>query len=143
MPFSFSFPVYAILFSNILFSSTACLLNFSVAIFNATFQSWVSVFVLVSQFAQLYHVVCWSIISVLRYFYIIKSAWLFNKFPDQKKLTVSTKNIFFSSAFFWDFSLWLDRLSSGGPPTLGAALLCSSWAGTDMWLYPELITLCL
>ena len=29
------------------------------------------------------------------------------------------------------------------PPTLGAALLCSSWAGTDLWLYPELITLCI
>ena len=24
------------------------------------------------------------------------------------------------------------------PPTLGVALLCSSWAGTDLWLYPEL-----
>ena len=23
------------------------------------------------------------------------------------------------------------------PPTLGAALLCSSWAGSDMWLYPD------
>ena len=23
------------------------------------------------------------------------------------------------------------------PPTLGAALLCSSWAGSDMWLDPE------
>ena len=29
------------------------------------------------------------------------------------------------------------------PPKLGAALLCSSWAGTDLWLYPELITLCI
>ena len=30
------------------------------------------------------------------------------------------------------------------PPTLGAALLCSSWAGTDdMMLYPELIPLCI
>ena len=27
------------------------------------------------------------------------------------------------------------------PPTLGAAMLCSSWASTDMWLYPELITI--
>ena len=27
------------------------------------------------------------------------------------------------------------------PPTLGAALLCSSGAGTDLWLYPEVITL--
>ena len=26
------------------------------------------------------------------------------------------------------------------PPTLGAALLRNSWAGTDLWLYPELIT---
>ena len=25
------------------------------------------------------------------------------------------------------------------PTTLGVALLCSSWAGSDMWLYPELI----
>ena len=29
------------------------------------------------------------------------------------------------------------------PPTLRAALLCSSWEGTDMWLYLELITLCI
>ena len=27
------------------------------------------------------------------------------------------------------------------PPTLGAALLCNSGAGSDKWLYPELITL--
>ena len=26
------------------------------------------------------------------------------------------------------------------PPTLGVALLCNSRAGSDMWLYPELIT---
>ena len=29
------------------------------------------------------------------------------------------------------------------PPIVGTALLCSSWAGTDLWLYPELITLCI
>ena len=29
------------------------------------------------------------------------------------------------------------------PPTLGAALLSSSWAGYYMWLDPELITLCI
>ena len=27
------------------------------------------------------------------------------------------------------------------PPTSGAALLCSTWAGSDIWLYPELINL--
>ena len=27
------------------------------------------------------------------------------------------------------------------PQTLGAALLCSSWSGTDLWPYPELITI--
>ena len=29
------------------------------------------------------------------------------------------------------------------PPTLGAAPLCIFWAGTDLWLYPELIKLCI
>ena len=29
------------------------------------------------------------------------------------------------------------------PPTLGVALLCSCRAGSDMWLYPELITFAL
>ena len=46
-------------------------------------------------------------------------------------------NTFFS-AFLRDFSLcgwtnWAVVL----PPTLGVALLCSSWAGSDMWLDSE------
>ena len=39
----------------------------------------------------------------------------------------------FFSASLWDFSLWFDRLS--GDVASNTALLCSSWVGSDMWLY--------
>ena len=88
------FLVYALLFSNILFTCTACLSTLMVAIFDDSFSTWMIVFVLASQSSQLYHVVCWSVVSILRYLYIIESAWLFNKFPDQKKLMVCIAGIF-------------------------------------------------
>ena len=86
--FFLAFLVYAVLFSNIAFSCSACLLNLSVALFDDSFRTWMAVFILLSQFSQMYHAVCWSIISILRYLYIVKNEWLFDKFPEQKKLKV-------------------------------------------------------
>ena len=60
---------------------------------------------------------------------------LYEHFNDHLIITCNCFLIF--SAFLRDFSLWLDQLSGDGAPTLGAALLYSSWAGTDLWLYPE------
>ena len=52
---------------------------------------------------------------------------------------VNQKTLFMENFFF--FCLSLGFLPVVGPLTLGAALLCSSWAGYDMWLYPKLITI--
>ena len=46
---------------------------------------------------------------------------------------------FLLSACLWNFFLCRDRLSSDVPPTLGAALLCSSRVGSDPGLYPDLV----
>ena len=46
------------------------------------------------------------------------------------------RSCFLLSAFLRNFFLCRDWLSGNVPPTLGAALLCSSRAGSDLGLYP-------
>ena len=73
-----------------------------------------------------------------------KQVWsvLFNRQSNEMDRVVV---FFFLTAFLLDFSLLSDQLSGGVASDIwrGPAM-CSSWAGSDMWLDPEfLITLCI
>ena len=50
---------------------------------------WFSIVTPVNFMCQLFHVVSWSVVSVQRYFYIVKGNWLHQKFTETQKLMVS------------------------------------------------------
>ena len=49
---------------------------------------WFSIVTPVNFMCQLFHVVSWSVVSVQRYFYIVKGDWLYQRFPETHKLMV-------------------------------------------------------
>ena len=84
-----TFSVYAVLFCNVCFSFTTTCINSLSAIILPTFKLWCSVSAPLNFFSQLFHLVSWTVVSVLRYLYIVKADWLHQRFPDPSKLKVS------------------------------------------------------
>ncbi len=80
-------PVYALLFSNLIFPLVATILNFVILIF-ATFDQWMRGSMITNYLSTHFHLVSWSIISVLRFLYLEHQSWLDSKFPDVKKLQI-------------------------------------------------------
>jgi len=81
--------VYAVLFCNAVFSLATSLFNASSAFVVASFKNWCVLTILIGLLSQLFHVISWGVVSVLRYLYIIKAGWLHQKFPDPCKLKVT------------------------------------------------------
>jgi hypothetical protein len=80
-------PVYALLFSNLIFPLVATILNFVILIF-ATFDQWMRGSMITNYLSTHFHLVSWSIISILRFLYLEHQSWLDSKFPDVKKLQI-------------------------------------------------------
>ena len=62
-------------------------------------------------FSQLFHVVAWSNVSILRYLYIVKTDWLHQTFPDPAKLKVWGINYHLIIIIIF----YYDKLRSIGP----------------------------
>ena len=80
--------VYAVLYCDVCFSFAATLLNAALALAPKSMKCWFSIVTPVNFMCQLFHVVSWSVVSVQRYFYIVKGDWLYQKFPETHKLMV-------------------------------------------------------
>jgi hypothetical protein len=80
-------PIYALLFSNLIFPLVATIINFVILTFT-TFDQWMRGSVITNYLATLFHLVSWSLISVLRFLYLEHPTWLDNKCPDVKKLRI-------------------------------------------------------
>jgi hypothetical protein len=78
-------PLFALLFSNLIFPNVATFLNFLVLAF-FPFKNWVRMSMFSNFLSLLFHTTSWSIISVLRYIHIEHQDWLNDKWPDITKL---------------------------------------------------------
>ena len=84
--------VYAVLFCNAAFSLATTLFNALSSFAPFSFNSWCFLSFLVNMLSQLFHLVSWSVVSILRYVYILKKDWLNQKFPDPSMLKVILVN---------------------------------------------------
>jgi hypothetical protein len=82
---SISHPVYPLLFSNLMFSFVATVLNLLVVIV-FPFNIWIRFSLYGNGFSVHFHLTSWSIISVLRYLYIEPKEWIERKWQDPKDL---------------------------------------------------------
>jgi len=88
-------PVYALIFCDILVTLASSLINGLVFPFVKTYR-YTSLANGNSIVCLFFHCCCWSVLSVLRYMYIINKTWLEQTFPEPSSL----QNVsFFSLAF--------------------------------------------
>ena len=80
-----SHPVYVLLFTNLTFSFVATVINL-LALLAFPFNIWTRFSLYSNLFSAHFHVSSWSIISILRYFYIEHKDWIERKWPDPKVL---------------------------------------------------------
>ena len=91
-----SHPIYSLLFSNLIVAFVATSVNLIVLIV-FPFNVWIRFSLYGNVFSTHFHLTSWSIISVLRYFYIEHKEWIESKWPDPKQLRPIALAAVFSS----------------------------------------------
>jgi hypothetical protein len=104
-------PVYALIFGDILVTLASSLINGLVLPFVKTYH-YISLTNGNSIVCLFFHCCCWSVLSVLRYMYIINKNWLEQTFPDPSRLrkvsflalfiliTINLSTFFATTVFF-------------------------------------------
>ena len=92
-------PIYALLFSNLIFPVICTIFNFAILIWKS-FDLWLRVSMMTNYLSTLFHLVSWSVISILRFLYLQHQNWLESKFPDVKKLKILSLLTQFGSYLF-------------------------------------------
>ena len=87
------------------------LFTISKKVFVLVARLWYRITFLLNFFSQLFHVVAWSCVSILRYLYIVKTDWLHQTFPDPAKLKVWGINYHLIIILIF----YYDKLRSIGP----------------------------
>ena len=80
-------PIYALLFSNLIFPLICTILNFVILILKS-FDQWMRASMMINNLSTLFHLVSWSVTSILRFLYLEHHNWLDSKFTDVKKLKI-------------------------------------------------------
>jgi hypothetical protein len=78
-------PIYAVIFCDLIGTLTSSLINTAILPFVDTCR-YTSLANGNSIVFLAFHCCCWCVLSILRYIYIIKKAWLDEKFPDSSSL---------------------------------------------------------